>query len=110
MKTFTLIVLLVVASIGANAQTFTPKAPYPTNGKSRAAAFSIGNNGYYGSGDDLGGSPETNSFYKYDQTLNSWSSIASMPSGMQADVGFTIGNYGYVGVGWCCSYTQPYFY
>lgn len=41
-----------------------------------------------------------NYFYKYDHNFNSWEAVASLPSSQRAHgIAFSIGNYGYVGLG-----------
>lgn len=68
------------------------------NARSFAVAFTIGNFGYVGTGLD-GNNKLLSDFWKYDPTNNSWTQVASMPSGREAAVGMAIDGNGYVGTG-----------
>jgi TonB family protein len=80
--------------------TFQLKAPFKGNARSRAISFTLGNYGFYGTGNWANGESEQSDMWKYDFAQDEWVDIASFPKGMQAGVGFNIGSYGYAGVGW----------
>ena len=66
-------------------------------GRNAAIAFSIGNNGYIGTGND---GQYRNDFWEYDPVADSWTQKADF--GGQARefaVGFSIGSKGYIGLG-----------
>lgn len=63
-----------------------------------AVAFTIGEEGYIGTGETNTGS--TSTFYKYTPATNSWTTINPFPGGARtSSVAFSIENYGYVGTG-----------
>ena len=67
--------------------------------RERAVAFSIDNFGYVGTGIDTS---ETvlNDFWKYDQALNAWSQIATLPGSVRRNaIAFDANGKGYVGTG-----------
>jgi len=78
--------------------------------KNRAGSFVIGDYAYYGAGNNTNGTPETNTWYRYDLVNDSWTQIASMPQGMQALESFAINGKGYAGVGWYSGYSTALFY
>ena len=78
--------------------------------KNRAGHFVIGDDIYYGAGNNTNGTPETNTWFKYNSITDSWSTIASMPQGMQALESFTINGKGYAGMGWYSGYSTNLFY
>lgn len=104
----TVIQILVMSTISFGQNGWSQKANGPA--KTRAGAFTIGNNAYYGSGDDTNGSSETNTWFKYDPNSDTWTSINSIPQGMQALNGFSINNKGYAGIGWASGSPTPNFY
>jgi gliding motility-associated-like protein len=90
----------------AQQYTWVQKAPFPGTPRGAAVGFSIGSDGYVGTGFNTAGS-YFNNFYKWDKVNNSWSQIASLPASPRyAGVGFSIGNYGFVGTGWSASLNQ----
>src|SRR5688572_21104999 len=83
--------------------TFTPIAPFPDLNRYTAVAFTINGKGYYGTGYNTW----EKDMWEYDATTNAWTQKASMPAAAptrQAAVGFSIVNYGYVGLGASTSY------
>ncbi len=63
-----------------------------------AAGFSIGNQGYVGTGYD--GTVEHDEMYKWDEETYSWSQVADFGgSPRYQNIGFAIGNRGYIGLG-----------
>jgi len=85
---------------GVLGQTWTQKANFPGHIRDYDAGFTIGNYGYIGCGWD--GSNYYNDFYKWNQTTNTWSTIASYPGAGYhlSPISFTIEGKGYVGLGW----------
>jgi len=81
--------------------TWVQKASLPAAGRSTAVAFSIGNKGYLGTGYD--GNPtggNRKDFWEYDPSTDSWTQKADFGAGPRSfAVGFSIGNYGYIGTG-----------
>jgi gliding motility-associated-like protein len=74
------------------------KADIPTPGFSYPACFSIGNNGYIGTGGNESGM--LNNFWQYTPATDSWVQVATFKSdGRYATGSFGIGDKGYVGVG-----------
>ena len=78
--------------------TWTQKSNFPGVARSLSAGFSIGTQGYIGTGDS------SNIFYydfwEYDSGTNTWTQKANFGGGFSCDgVGFSIGNKGYIGTG-----------
>jgi N-acetylneuraminic acid mutarotase len=72
-------------------------ADFPTI-RYKAAAFSIGNKGYVGTG--LTPDSLKNDLWEYDPDKNTWKQMASLPApGRQGAVGFSINQKGYLGSG-----------
>src|ERR1051326_5694357 len=67
---------------------------YP-NGFFDMVGFSIGNKGYFASGESGG---PWNTFFEWNQSTNTWSQKANMPVQRYGCSGFSIGNKGYI----CC--------
>ena len=77
------------------------KAPFGGTAKHRCMGFSIGNKGYIGGGHiNSGITVNYKDFWEYDPATNSWSQIADFGGGYRYHgTAFTVGNYGYVGLG-----------
>ncbi len=88
---------------------WTEKAPLPGNARYSPHAFSIGNHGYVGGGNyGSAAGPFLADMYRYDQALDTWTSISGVPG--QARYGatsFTIGGHGYVHGGRVASLDFP---
>jgi len=84
---------------------WSQKTSLPTTpARGLAVGFSIGTKGYVGLGaeqvDDYGFSYYKD-FWEWDQATNVWTKKADFPGNTQIDaVGFSIGNKGYIGMGW----------
>lgn len=82
--------------------TWTKKKDFPGKARHNAVAFSIGNNGYFGTG-LTGGSVSDEllkDFWKYDPSNDQWIKINDLPGISRAGAtAFTIDNLGYVGLG-----------
>jgi N-acetylneuraminic acid mutarotase len=76
-----------------------------------SVAFSIGNKGYFGTGEDPYNSPNYFvDFWEYDPITNAWTQKANFGGGGRANaVGFCIGSKGYIGTGYNAN-TSPYYY
>ncbi|WP_339699270.1 kelch repeat-containing protein [uncultured Roseivirga sp.] len=73
---------------------------YPGGHLSRAVSFVVDDELFIGTGlhDSF-----VNSFYKYNSKIGSWGLISSLPSNPRAEgIGFSVGDYGYVGLGYQC--------
>lgn len=95
-----LLILIITAPCLAFAQnTWEKKAAFGGDKRSRCVAFSIGNRGYMGLGEDTA-DVERNDFWEYDPGTDTWTQKASLPAvGRRDAVGFAIGTKGYVGTG-----------
>jgi len=81
---------------------WTRKADFAGFGRNEATSFSIGTNGYLGTGfaDGVGHNPYVNDFWKFDPTKNAWSQLADFGGeGRVWAIGFSIGDKGYIGLG-----------
>ncbi len=85
--------------------TWSQIADLPGDGRRNAVAFAIGGFGYVGSGINADSSTEPGAaklsdFYRYDESNNNWTSIASFPGGGGAGIyfatGFAIDSKGYI--------------
>ncbi len=80
--------------------TWTQVTNMPGVGRTDAVAFSVGNKGYVGLGQDSA-TNVLRDFYQYDSTSNSWTRIADFAGNARyLAVGFGIQNFGYVGTGY----------
>lgn len=78
---------------------WTQLQQFPDTPRSNAAAFSIGNYGYVGTGWD--GIHEFSSFYRYDVVNKTWKRMADYKGGARYDaVGFAVQGKGYIGTGY----------
>ncbi len=94
-RTFLTLILISIFIININAQLNWTQRTNLLNSRGEACGFSIGNYGYIGTGWD--GASNMNDFYAWDQSLDSWTSKASIPADVRArSIGFSIGNKGYV--------------
>jgi hypothetical protein len=99
-------ILLAVGLSDSRAQdTWTQKADFGGTARGGAAGFSIGDKGYIGTGNTLGGL--VNDFWEYDAATNAWAQKADFGGMVRRNaVGFSIGNKGYLGTGY--SFAGPY--
>lgn len=81
--------------------TWTQKADYAGLRRICPCSFSIGKEGYIGTGQDTTGSCNTTKdFWKYDMQNDTWSQIDSLSGAVrEGAVGFSIGMKGYIGTG-----------
>ncbi len=98
MKIKLLIILLSICGI-TNAQgVWNQKADFGGTVRSWAISFSIGNEGYVGTGDQ--GGLYQSDFWEWDQATNVWTQKADFGGGTRSEaVGFSIGTKGYFGTG-----------
>jgi len=90
--------------------TWSQKADYAGQKRICPSSFSIGKEGYIGTGQDTTGSCNTTKdFWKYDMQNNTWIQVDSLTGAVrEGAVGFSIGMKGYIGTGH--TFTQsPYF-
>ena len=82
--------------------TWTQKANFPGSARWFAAGFVINGKGYLGTGSTTSSmNGEVADFYEYDPISDKWNSIAGFGGGVRANtVSFSIGNKGYVGLGY----------
>ena len=79
--------------------SWSQKADYLGGPCYHAAAFSIENIGYVGTG-RVTSNQLVKDFFKYDPTTNTWLQLTDFPGvGRRGAVGFAINNYGYIGTG-----------
>ncbi len=92
--------------------SWTQKADYLGGPCYHATGFSINDIGYVGTGRISSvGSTLVTSFYKYDPSTNTWSTISSLPGvARRGAIGFSIGEEGYVGTGETNTGTTSTFY
>ena len=91
--------------------TWIKKAEYSGSYLTGAASFVIDDKLFVGTGIN---DNYVNYFYAYDYQEDSWEKISSLPSDQRADgVSFSVGSYGYVGLGSSCvgeGLCQHYYY
>src|SRR5690606_25828049 len=82
--------------------TWSPIAPLPI-ALSNAVAFTLNGAAYVGTGETVvnGGITNTNEFYKYDPSANTWQAISDAPfsAKRKSAFSFVVGNVAYVGGG-----------
>jgi len=72
------------------------------NATAKGTAFSSGNYGYLGLGENDNGNLKT--FYQYDPSSHNWTSLADFGgAAVEGASGFSIGSYGYIGTGYASS-------
>jgi N-acetylneuraminic acid mutarotase len=99
MRKLILILFLAAPFISFAQNTWEKKSAFGGEKRSRCIAFSIGNRGYMGLGEDTADF-ERNDFWEYDPGTDSWMQKANFPGvGRRDAVGFAIGNKGYAGTG-----------
>ena len=77
-------------------------------GRTGAVGFSIGTNGYVGSGYD--GNFYRKDFYKYNSITNDWdSTVQNLPIERSGALSFSFNNIGYVGTGFNGSYLKDFY-
>lgn len=81
----------------ATANSWTEITSFPGVGRRGAVSFVIGEYAYTGSGESTFG--VLGSFYRFDPSNETWSTVATLPVPRTSAVGFSIDNYGYVGTG-----------
>ncbi|GGA89228.1 hypothetical protein GCM10011511_10590 [Puia dinghuensis] len=83
-------------------------ADFPGAPRSEAAAFSVGNYGYVGTGTDLVN--VYRDFYQYDPVQNVWTRKADFPGTPRYDaVGFGIRDKGYIGTGFNVNWMNDFY-
>jgi N-acetylneuraminic acid mutarotase len=95
MKSF--LVLMLCFSQLLQSQTWSKIADFPSNPRDDGSRFVIGNNVYCGLGSQsIGGCAKD--FFAFDLATETWSAIATMPSGMERQYasGFSMNGNGYI--------------
>jgi N-acetylneuraminic acid mutarotase len=84
-----------------NGDYWTQEENLPGIGRHFAVSFAIGNKGYVGTGyNDTATTNYLKDFYEYDPQLNTWTKKQNFGgTARQLAVGFSLGNFGYVGTG-----------
>lgn len=80
---------------------WTTKGAFPGSDRTSAAAFTIGSKGYFGTGTEggLGGS-RFSDFWEYNASNDTWKRLSDFSGDSRnGAVGFSIGNYGFIGTG-----------
>ena len=81
-----------------NSGQWSSKSSLPEN-RAQAVSFVINNTAYVGTGGTSPSNPTSNSFISYDPSQDKWSLAPSIPGiPRNGAVGFSIGQYGYVGL------------
>jgi N-acetylneuraminic acid mutarotase len=81
---------------------WTQKADFGGGSRLNAVSFSINGFGFVGTGTDTvaGLYIHNKDFWKYDPVTDAWTQIADVGNiGLSGTIGFSIGNYGYIGLG-----------
>lgn len=93
---------LIIAYFICNAQTgnvWIKQATFAGDKRERCVSFSIGDKGYFATGQDSAERIK-NDLWEYDPKTDSWSQKANIPGSVRRNaIGFTINNYAYVGLG-----------
>ncbi|HOY33406.1 MAG TPA: kelch repeat-containing protein [Bacteroidales bacterium] len=90
--------LSIIGLSGNYGQTWTQKAAFSGTSRGTAVGFAIGDYGYIGSGFDYN-SGQLASFYKYNSTNDTWSTIPNLLPARSRAVCFTIDSNAYVVTG-----------
>jgi len=95
----TAVVITVNSIVAPTCNLWTKMSNFTGAARDYGTSFSIGHYGFIGCG--FNGSTHYNDFYKWNQTTNTWSAIASYPGAGYyfSPIGFTIEGKGYVGLG-----------
>ncbi len=108
MKTIRLLLILFLAAglTSSRAQdTWTQKANFGGTARSGAAAFSIGDKGYLGTGSTPTVSALFKDFWEYDPAADTWTQKADFGGGERAAAGgLSINGEGYIGTGFSGSF------
>src|ERR1039457_5533181 len=91
--------ILTDTCLAQSPNTWVQKANFGGAARLWAVGFSIGNKGYIGTGEDMGGT-DYRDFWQYNITTNSWTQKANFGGiARYRAVGFSIGSKGYIGTG-----------
>lgn len=85
------------------------KNDFSGNARTRGVCFTLNDFGYYGTGNQ-GAVAETNDFWRYNATNDSWLQMANVPMGMQAGSAASTSTSGFIGIGWWSSNAHPEFF
>lgn len=90
--------------------TWTQMASCPGPGRDGPAALVINNQIFVGLGGDVSAVSIYSDFYNFNPLTNSYTQVASAPIGMDGAANFTVGNLGYVGIGYTTGGNNSQFY
>jgi gliding motility-associated-like protein len=79
--------------------TWTQKASAPGPGRNNPIFLVVNNQAFVGLGSDPSANPTYTDMYRFDPVANTYTQVASIPVGRTACANFSVGSYGYVGVG-----------
>lgn len=94
MKTFLSVIILLFTAHICSADRWTRKADFPGAARTGAYGFTIGNKAYVGAG--LGPHGLWTDLWEYNSASDTWIQKADQPFIPLREVGFAIGDYGYV--------------
>jgi len=100
-------------SYDAAGKIWSQVADFAGTGRNDAVAFVIGGKAYVGTGNDGNTVPDLSykkDFYEYNPATNTWKAIADFPGTRQYASAFSVGDAGYVGLGWNSSNYYQDFY
>ncbi len=98
----TIILFILLITLSVIAQTgniWIKKSSFGGDKRERCVSFSIGNKGYFATGQDTSDTVK-NDLWEYDPVTDSWTQKANLSGSVRRNaISFTIDNYAYVGLG-----------
>jgi len=99
MRTLVTLLICLVSSTYFAQGTWTAKTDFPDSARVYAVAFSIGDKGYYGTGQNALGN-HMKDFWEYNPATDQWTKLADFGGvARRAAVGFSANGKGYIGTG-----------
>lgn len=99
MKLITILSALLFSLTTFSQGTWSLQTEFPDSARVFAVAFSIGDKGYFGTGQTATGI-EQKDFWEYDPATNAWTQLTDFPgTARHAAVGFSANGKGYIGTG-----------
>lgn len=97
----TILLFLCAGTFSVLADNWQQRMDYPSLGRHRGTAISIGTKGYMGLGHYNGAGPNIilSDWWEYDPATNAWTQKVNHPNGNYGVISFGIGNVGFVGSG-----------
>jgi N-acetylneuraminic acid mutarotase len=93
------LLLLVFGNAIAQTNIWIPKANFGGSPRDGAVSFSINGKGYICAGGTSANNQGYNDVWEYDPMNDTWTQKANFPGYRLFAIGFSIGNYGYMGLG-----------